>query len=43
MYGLMGSQSNTMIFSERPGDLNALMAQASAILKATPTAIPPKN
>eukprot|EP01036_Dinobryon_divergens_P025860 gene25860-34449_t len=41
MYGLMGSQSNTMIFSERPGDLNALMAQVSAIVKST--SLPPKN
>ena len=35
MYGEMGKQSNTMIFSERPGDVNALMAQASAIYSAT--------
>ncbi len=32
MYGEMGSKSNTMIFSERPGDVNALIAQASAIV-----------
>ncbi len=33
MYGLMGSQSNTMVFSERPGDVNALLAQAALALK----------
>ena len=27
MYGLMGSKSNTMFFSERPADMNALVAQ----------------
>ena len=43
MYGAMGSQSNTMIFSERPGDLNALMAQVAAIVKSTSTSLPPKN
>eukprot|EP01039_Chlorochromonas_danica_P002906 gene2906-3172_t len=37
MYGEMGQQSNTMIFSERPADMQALMAQAAAIIKATPT------
>lgn len=35
MYGDIGSKSNTMIFSDKPGDLNALMAQASSIVKAT--------
>lgn len=34
MYGEIGSKSNTMIFSERPGDVNALIAQASAIIGA---------
>jgi regulator of protease activity HflC (stomatin/prohibitin superfamily) len=32
MYGEMGAQSNTMIFSDKPGDLNALLAQASAVM-----------
>ena len=32
MYGQMGSTSNTMLFQERPADLNALLAQASAVL-----------
>lgn len=31
MYGEMGKSSNTMIFSERPADLNTLLAQASQI------------
>jgi regulator of protease activity HflC (stomatin/prohibitin superfamily) len=34
MYGEMGRQSNTMIFSERPGDLNALLAQASHVVSS---------
>ncbi len=37
MYGEIGSKSNTMIFSDRPGDVNSLIAQASAILRATPS------
>jgi hypothetical protein len=35
MYSLMGQKSNTMIFSERPGDVNALLAQASAVMSAS--------
>lgn len=27
MYGQMGAASNTMMFQERPGDVNALLAQ----------------
>jgi regulator of protease activity HflC (stomatin/prohibitin superfamily) len=38
MYGEMGSQSNTMIFSDRPGDVNALLAQAATAVAAAPTA-----
>jgi len=34
MYGEIGSTSNTMLFQEKPGDLNALLAQASAVLGA---------
>ncbi|TFJ83944.1 hypothetical protein NSK_005039 [Nannochloropsis salina CCMP1776] len=34
MYGLMGSQSHTMLFSDRPGDVNALFAQAALALQA---------
>ena len=29
MYGDIGQKSNTMIFSDRPGDVNALLAHAS--------------
>lgn len=32
MYSNIGSHSNTMIFNEKPGDINALMAQVSSIL-----------
>lgn len=35
MYSDMGQKSNTMIFSERPGDVNALMAQAAAVIAAS--------
>ncbi len=44
MYGQMGAQSNTMLFQERPADLNALLAQASAPPTYTPpTSTPPKS
>ena len=36
MYAEIGSQSNTMIFNDRPADVNALMAQASAVVAAKP-------
>ena len=36
MYGEMGSKSNTMIFSDRPGDLGGLLAQAAAAVGAVP-------
>ncbi|CAN0317505.1 unnamed protein product, partial [Phaeothamnion confervicola] len=32
MFGTMGAQSNTMLFSDRPGDVNALLAQAAAVV-----------
>jgi hypothetical protein len=32
MYGEMGANSNTMIFSDRPADVNVLMAQAAAVM-----------
>ena len=35
MYGIMGQKSNTMIFSERAGDVNALMAQAASVFGAS--------
>lgn len=34
MYGEMGQNSNTMIFSSNPADVNALMAQASSVFQA---------
>jgi hypothetical protein len=37
MYSDIGQKSNTMIFSDRPADVNALMAQASAVLNASKT------
>ena len=37
MYGVMGSKSNTMIFSDKPADINALLAQASTIINSTKT------
>ena len=37
MYGDMGSKSNTLMFNERPADINALIAQASAALGAVQT------
>jgi hypothetical protein len=37
MYGDMGQKSNTMIFADRPGDINALFAQAASVLTATQT------
>ena len=33
MYGQMGSTSNTMMFQDKPADVNALMAQAATVLK----------
>ena len=41
MYGELAGKSNTMLFAERPGDLNALLAQAATVLKNTPD--PPKE
>ncbi len=35
MYSDIGNKSNTMIFSERPGDINALMAQATSVVTGT--------
>lgn len=36
MYGEMGSKSNTMIFSDQPGNLGGLLAQAAAAVGAVP-------
>lgn len=42
MYSDIGQKSNTMIFSDRPADVNALLAQASTVVKAlnNPSAAP---
>merc|ERR1711967_41961 len=34
MYGEMGSKSNTLMFNERPADMNALLSQAALALGA---------
>jgi regulator of protease activity HflC (stomatin/prohibitin superfamily) len=34
MYGEMGSQSNTILFNDRPADVSSLMAQAMTAMKA---------
>ena len=34
MYASIGEKSNTMIFNDKPGDVNALLAQASAVISA---------
>lgn len=43
MYGDIGQKSNTMIFNERPADLNALMAQASAVVLGKKDSVPTIN
>lgn len=35
MYAEIGSKSNTMMFSERPADINALLAQVGTVMSAT--------
>ena len=35
MYSDIGQKSNTMIFSDRPADVNALLAQAAAVVSST--------
>jgi regulator of protease activity HflC (stomatin/prohibitin superfamily) len=39
MYSEMGQKSNTMIFSDKPADINALLAQASAVLSANKSVV----
>lgn len=34
MYSDIGQKSNTMIFSDRPADVNALLAQAGTVVRA---------
>lgn len=36
MYSDIGQKSNTMIFSDRPADVNALLAQAATVIKGVP-------
>lgn len=38
MYGEMGKQSNTILFNERPADVNALLAQAVTAMQAVSSA-----
>lgn len=35
MYGQIGQTSNTMIFNDRPADVNSLMAHAATVISAT--------
>lgn len=37
MYGQIGQSSNTMIFNDRPADVQALLAQSAAVMSATGT------
>jgi regulator of protease activity HflC (stomatin/prohibitin superfamily) len=37
MYGEMGSKSNTMLFQDKPADMNALMAQVATVFKHVPS------
>jgi hypothetical protein len=34
MYGEMGAKSNTIMFNDRPADVNALLSQAVVAMKA---------
>lgn len=43
MYGEMGSTSNTMIFSDKPGDMNSLVAQAAAVFSSTNQMLPERQ
>jgi hypothetical protein len=36
MYSDIGQKSNTMIFNDRPADVNALLAQAATVMNASP-------
>jgi len=38
MYGEMGKESNTMIFSQNPADVNGLLAQAASVFESTKVA-----
>ena len=41
MYGEMGKQSNTILFNDRPADVNALLAQAMTAMQAVSQATKP--
>lgn len=41
MYGEMGQQSNTIMFNDRPADINALLSQAVVAMNATANAAQP--
>jgi regulator of protease activity HflC (stomatin/prohibitin superfamily) len=43
MYGEMGQQSNTIMFNERPADVNALLSQAVLSMNATANASKPQS
>ena len=43
MYGEMGKQSNTILFNERPADVNALLTQAVTAMQAASSAMPSHN
>jgi hypothetical protein len=43
MYADIGQKSNTMIFSEKPGDVNALLAQAAAVISGGASAAIPQQ
>eukprot|EP00590_Aulacoseira_subarctica_P004205 CAMPEP_0172429980 /NCGR_PEP_ID=MMETSP1064-20121228/52665_1 /TAXON_ID=202472 /ORGANISM="Aulacoseira subarctica , Strain CCAP 1002/5" /LENGTH=400 /DNA_ID=CAMNT_0013175741 /DNA_START=110 /DNA_END=1312 /DNA_ORIENTATION=+ len=39
MYGEMGSKSNTIMFNDRPADVNSLLAQAALAIRTTTSAV----
>jgi hypothetical protein len=41
MYGEMGSKSNTIMFNDRPADINSLFAQAALAIRGTTSAVGP--
>jgi len=43
MYGEMGKQSNTILFNERPADVNALLTQAATAMQAATSATASKK
>jgi len=43
MYGEMGKQSNTILFNDRPADVNALLTQAVTAMQAVSTATKPTS